>query len=153
MKKKSYQHKKFTEKDLLSCLPFFISTIILMIGLVFFDCYTRNGLSGTAREAQYAFYAADAGVECALYAQSLPGSGPLINGGGTFTCGATPSVDVMGNGNASSPWEFYVLVDTASKTCAHVSVFDNGKYSKNHCTGIQSLWIGCETSHEKSTIG
>ncbi len=106
-----------------------IAAIILMIGLGIFSVATRETtLSGTSREAQAAFYAADAGVECALYAQSLPQGGPLAVGGngGTLDCGALVSPDnvVQGTGSASTPFEFDILVDTQIKACAHVTVYD-----------------------------
>lgn len=106
-----------------------ISAIVLMIGLGIFSVATRETvLSGTSREAQYAFYAADAGVECALYAQSLPQGGPLAAGGngGSLDCGAlvSPFSQVQGTGQASTPFEFDILVDTVQRTCAHVTVYD-----------------------------
>ena len=68
------------------------------------------GLSGSARESQLAFYAADSGVECALYWDK-----PLINekfatstgpGSNTITC-AGNSVNVGG-------WDSCVPVCTSS---------------------------------------
>ena len=101
-----------------------ISTIILMIGLGIFSIATRETvLSGTAREAQYAFYAADAGVECALYAQS---HGVLMSGGTsyTFECGSATTT-VTGSGQyPSNPFVFNVIVDPNKKTCAKVTIFD-----------------------------
>lgn len=99
-----------------------ISTIILMIGLGIFSIATRETvLSGTSREAQYAFYAADAGVECALFAQSR---GFLTGSGGTFECGAIPA-DITGVGlYPGNPFVFDILVDPVKKSCARVTVFD-----------------------------
>lgn len=104
-----------------------ISAIILMIGLGIFSVATRETvLSGTAREAQASFYAADAGVECALYAQSLPGGGPLIQGG-SFDCGSTGGIANSVSVSSISPFEFYVTIGSgADATCAHVTVFEAG---------------------------
>ena len=123
-----------------------IATIILMIGLGIFSIATREiVLSSTAREAQYAFYAADAGVECALYAQSLGGATPFSTDGttGTFPCGNNEFVSVSGNGSQSTPWEFSVMIDNASTMCTKVSVFDSGNTRRiiaqgyNICTSGQ----------------
>ena len=108
-----------------------------MIGLGIFSIATRETvLSGTAREAQYAFYAADAGVECALYAHHLGTGGPLVQGGngGTFECGGS-LVAVQGNGiYPGNPFVFSVVVDPDRKTCARVTVFDttttSGAYAR-----------------------
>lgn len=98
-----------------------IASIILLIGFGIFSIATRETvLSSTSREAQAAFYAADAGVECALYAQAI---GLLTSGGGTFVCGEA-KVTVTGAGQPALPYEFDVMVDVDNKTCAHVTVFD-----------------------------
>ncbi len=119
MKKYFPKHKGFV-----ILFTMLISTIILMIGLGIFSIATRETvLSGTSREAQYAFYAADAGVECALYAASLVPS-VLVSGGGSFDCGMNPSV-VTGDGKYPDlPFIFNILVDQDQKSCAQVTVFD-----------------------------
>lgn len=106
-----------------------ISAIIMMIGLGIYSIAVRETiLSGSAREAQYAFYAADAGVECALFAQTISPT-PYSQGGPSFSCGAAAvPIQVIGTGivtgMVNDPFQFNVLVDTNKKTCAHVSVFD-----------------------------
>lgn len=108
-----------------------IAAIIMVIGLGIYSIASRETvLSGTAREAQYAFYAADTGVECALYAQHLDltsGNAPILNSPSSmlFNCGGNP-VSVSGNGSVASPYVFNVLVDQDHKTCARVSVYDSG---------------------------
>ena len=111
-----------------------ISAIILMIGLGIFSVATRETvLSGTAREAQAAFYAADAGVECALYAQSLPGGGPFstTSPGGTFSCGSTGGFPNQVSVNSVSPFEFYISIGSGpDATCSHVTVIESGTERK-----------------------
>jgi hypothetical protein len=113
------------QKGFVILFTILIATIILMIGLGIFSIATRETvLSGTAREAQYAFYAADAGVECALYAES---HGMLPAGGGssfTFDCGSIPVVVGAAQGIYGNPFMFDVLVDGPKKTCAKVTIFD-----------------------------
>ena len=114
--------KKYPQqKGFVILFTILISAIILMIGLGIFSIATRETvLSGTAREAQYAFYAADSGIECALYAQS---AGVLAGSGGTFECGAN-SAQVQGAGQFNNPYVFDILVDSTQKSCAHVTIFD-----------------------------
>lgn len=109
-----------THKGFVILFTILISVIILMIGLGIFSIATRETvLSGTAREAQFAFYAADAGVECALYADTKDIFNPLGNGGG-FACGDLPVVATGPN-----TFTFNVMVDATEKTCAHVTVINS----------------------------
>ena len=63
MKKISYNSRGFT---LLYAV--LISSILLAIGIAIFEITVRElRLSSVVRESQYAFYAADSGIECALY--------------------------------------------------------------------------------------
>ncbi len=113
--------KNIHQKGFVILFTILISVIVLMIGLGIFSIATRETvLSGTAREAQFAFYAADAGVECALYAETLDVFNNQGNGG-EFPCGA---VSVKATGPAT--FTFDVLLDVTNKTCAHVTVIDGG---------------------------
>ncbi len=104
-----------------------IASIIMVIGLGMYSVAIRETvISGTSREAQYAFYASDAGVECALYIQRLDNDASTsIFGGsaGSFNCGPL-GVRVTGSGTTVDPYAFNVLVDRDRKTCAKVSVYD-----------------------------
>lgn len=113
------------QKGFVILFTILISTIILMIGLGIFSIATREtALSSTAREAQYAFYASDAGVECSLYAYS---KNLLSTGGGYIpNCGVFSQINITGIGSSSNPFVFDILVDPVGKTCAHVTVVDNG---------------------------
>ncbi len=104
-----------------------------MIGFGIFSIATRETiLSSTSREAQFAFYAADAGVECALYYQThfpqaftssnngFSGSAP----GSIPNCGSS-NLDGSGeNGTIQNPYQFDIMTDSLQKTCAHVTVYD-----------------------------
>ncbi len=124
----NFLQKNNLQKGFVILFTILISAIVLMIGLGIFSIATRETiLSGTAREAQYAFYAADAGVECALYAESIPG-GPFtpLGHGTPFSCGTAGSISVAGTGTSElDPFIFHVLMGTGqAQTCAKVSVFD-----------------------------
>lgn len=111
-----------------------IAAIIMVIGLGMYSIATRESvLSGTAREAQYAFYAADAGIECVLYAQSLDnasgGNTPLIiedQSNQSFACGNLPVILISGIGDFSNPYVYRVMIDQVKRTCAQVSIFNTG---------------------------
>ena len=132
MKKNLFKQNNL-QKGFVILFTILISAIILMIGLGIFSIATRETvLSGTSREAQYAFYAADAGVECALYAESIP-QGPLsvIGYGTPFACGNNTAISVSGHGSSElDPFMFTVIMGTAQDaTCARVSVFDSSTIS------------------------
>lgn len=126
--KKNTHHKGFV-----ILFTILIAAIIMVIGLGIYSIASRETvLSGTAREAQYAFYAADAGVECALYAQYLDntsGNAPIIANPSSmpFNCGAIPASIILGGlGFVDNPYVMNIVVDTTHKTCAKVSIFDVG---------------------------
>jgi uncharacterized protein (UPF0333 family) len=131
MKKDLFQ-KNNLQKGFVILFTILISAIILMIGLGIFSIATRETvLSGTAREAQYAFYAADAGVECALYAESIP-QGPLsvLGYGSQFACGNNTTITISGHGSELEPYMFNVTMGTGqAMTCAKVSIFDTSTNS------------------------
>lgn len=113
------------QKGFVILFTILISAIILLMGAGIFSIASRETvLSSTSREAQSAFYSADAGVECALYAES---KGLFTNGGITNTpipCGnGNPIINVILGGNGVT---FDVAIDSTLKTCAHVSVFTIG---------------------------
>lgn len=99
------------------------ASIIMVIGLGIYSIASREAvLSGTARESQMAFYAADAGLECALYAQALANQGTTYPPA-AFQCGTT-SVTMVGTGTSTDPFTFSIIVDPAKNTCAKVNVFN-----------------------------
>ncbi len=72
-----------------------VASLSLAIGLAIYELLVRElDLSQTARESQYAIYAADTGAECALYWDN---KAPLLNG--TNSVFATSS----DSGNSSPP--------------------------------------------------
>lgn len=131
--KKLFQKLNSTHQGFVILFTILISSIILMIGFGIFSIATRETiLSSTSREAQFAFYAADAGVECALYYQThfpqvftaasngFSGSAP----GSIPNCGSSPLDGSGGNGTIQNPYQFDVMVDSTTKTCTHVTVYD-----------------------------
>ena len=71
-----------------------VSALALAIGISIYDLLSRELLlSQTARESQYAIFAADAGAECALYWDS---KAPVLNGAQSVF--ATSSTSSWGSG-------------------------------------------------------
>lgn len=62
------QTKTVRERGFTLLYAVLISSILLAIGIAIFEITVRElRLSSVVRESQYAFYAADSGIECALY--------------------------------------------------------------------------------------
>lgn len=88
---------------------------------IFFMVISGMRLSGTSRESQLAYYAADAGVECALYTD--------FRGDNSFGTSTAPSVatDCLNVGNLQSFGGAYVngatfSIDYGNGSCVDVTV-------------------------------
>jgi hypothetical protein len=68
LQKNKKQDKKFKEKGFTLLFAVLVSTLVLAIGASIISIALKQViLSGSARDSQFAFYAANTGVECALY--------------------------------------------------------------------------------------
>ncbi len=73
-------------------LAVLVSSILLSIGFAIFNILSKEViLSSSGRESQFAFYAADAGIECALYADTALDAFATSSTITEITCGALPS--------------------------------------------------------------
>lgn len=118
-----------------------VASLALAIGLAIYDLLVRElELSRTATESQYAIYAADTGVECALYwdfyyggsgsafatstASSPPSSGVSCNtqdiAAAAVTAGTWPSLE--GATSATSTFEVLLVAGDDTGPCAIVTV-------------------------------
>lgn len=147
--------KSNAKKGFVILFTILISTIIMVIGLGIYSIATRESvLSGTSREAEYAFYAADAGVECALYAQSLDNASgqpiyiiPNTSSNQPVDCG-TDQVTIYGTG---TQYSFNVMVDTDKHTCAHVNIYDTTGTSGNSRRIISQGYNICDQNAAPAT--
>jgi Tfp pilus assembly protein PilX len=92
-------------------------------------------ISGSSRESQFAFYAADSGMECALYwdIKNPTGVSAFATSTGTnITCNNSSVQTVGGNQSGVS---VFTLNFTPDPYCATVTVTKNG----NNTTKIESL--------------
>ncbi len=98
-----------------------ISSILLAIGIAIFDLTVRElRLSSIARESQYAFYAADSGVECALFWDATSTSVFIPGSPASISCGGQV-VGSVGGLAYGTPQPFTISLP-ASNRCAIVTV-------------------------------
>lgn len=129
-------------------LPFsvILSGVLLSMGLAVFNIVIKEIiLSSSARDSQFAFYAADTGGECALYwdakfgifatsSQSAPYTGAASCGGVSIM----PFTSVVGNATAATT----TFVFANENYCARVTVAKYGLNTKVESEGFNT----CNTS-------
>ncbi|MFM2374412.1 MAG: hypothetical protein RLZZ234_407 [Candidatus Parcubacteria bacterium] len=83
-------HKQHTpQRGFALLVAVLISSVVLAVGLSMLNITLKQYIfSGTGRESEIAFYAADAGMECALYFDTSTAGGvfDLSATGGSFSC-------------------------------------------------------------------
>lgn len=113
-----------TQSGFVILFTMLISSIILAIALgISGIAYNESLLSASAREATISFFAADSGVECALFNDSLSPS-PFSGTGTSFTCNGesfSPPTSLVYTNTTYDNYEFYINL-TAKQTCAYVTV-------------------------------
>lgn len=138
-----------------------IGSLLLAIGIAIFNISIKElSLSTTGRESQFAFYAADTGVECALYwdirggafatstASNPPTEGVMCNGQDlrSNTDGVDNEWEILSIDNQSATTRFKLFFDPddLSKPCVEVKVIktrDEGiieARGQNKCSGNPS---------------
>ncbi len=97
---------------------------LLLIAAGIVSLATRQALiSASGRESQHAFYAADTGVECALYWDVKNPTGISAFATSTssnITCASTPAT--VGGGGDSNPTSIFSFTLTPGPYCATVKV-------------------------------
>ena len=93
-----------------------VSSLALAVGLAIYDLLQRELLlSQTAKESQYAIFAADVGAECALYwdakAPTLNGAPSVFGTSSVSSCGTSPvncnSLDITTKGPPTGDLALY----------------------------------------------
>ncbi len=91
-------YKLRTEKGFTLLIAVLISGVLLAIGLAIFNITIKEILlSSSGRDSQFAFYAADSGIECALYWDQKE-VGFATSTTSTISCNDTSILDVGGVG-------------------------------------------------------
>lgn len=94
-----------------------VSSLALAIGLAIYDLVTRELLlSTTTAQSQYAIYAADTGVECALYWDFKYNTSNSIFPTSTSDVGAQNATNAYCNGNDVTVGRTMALTSTAATT-------------------------------------
>ena len=113
------------QKGFTLLLSVLISGIVLSIGLAIFNLtFKELRLSSAGRESQFAFYAADSGIECALYHDQRNNSFSTTSPDSSITCNnssltVTSSVPVPGTYIRT----FSLVLDEATnRYCSNVTV-------------------------------
>lgn len=100
-----------------------ISSILLAIGIAIFEITVRElRLSSIVRESQYAFYAADSGIECALYWDIQATSSRVFYPGApqSITCDGQTIANV-GGAAYGVPMTFTAAIPNANR-CVSITV-------------------------------
>lgn len=121
-------------------LAVMVTSILLLVAFsVSYLSSKELSFSGVNRESQYAIFAADSGIECALYWDSKEGSDPFATstshgpitcagqsvGSGQNVAGTTTLASIGGGGNANptSVLGFYVNAGATSGPCSIVTIY------------------------------
>lgn len=149
---------KKTQQGFALLIAIIFMSVMLSFGLTLGSlAYKQQILASNAVESQYAFYAADAGLECALYAdqkQNLfdyathsAGNPPQLVT--TVACGDTPASSVrLSYSYGTSLIESERFSLDAGKHCVDVTIY---KYSEPQANGItaylfsQGYNVSCAT--------
>ncbi len=111
-----------------SMIALLLANIFLIIGLSVFNIAIRElTLSSGARESLFAFYAADGGMECALYHDRVSEAFEVLNPNSTINCDeqeiAVTSVDLGGGAGKSN--FIYSFDEDDNNPCVQVEVNKN----------------------------
>lgn len=126
-----------TQKGFSLLLSIVVTSILLVISFVVSNiAYRQLVISSTNKESQYAFYAANSGVDCAIYWDLTQGTSRFSTStAGTINCGGTsistgsqtvntvPSQSSrIGGGGNLNPTSIFMFNVVTNKSCAIVSV-------------------------------
>lgn len=148
-----YVLRSFHRNGFVALFAVLISSVVLTISLGLLTIAIKEvTLSSSGRESQYAFYAADAGIECGLYwdlrgkdgsmvfptstdsTAQIPGSGILCNGQDITTTRSFEGISYVpwdmdiNESEATTTTTFWINI--SGKSCAKVQVAKNGGLSK-----------------------
>ncbi|OGI59396.1 hypothetical protein A3C60_02455 [Candidatus Nomurabacteria bacterium RIFCSPHIGHO2_02_FULL_37_45] len=103
-----------------------LSSIILAISLGIANIALKEIKFGTnARDTNNAFFAADTGIECALFSDRPPSSFPVAGPATALTCAS--SIPTYSSGTNTGLYSFVVTgLGNNGTSCAKVSVFKDG---------------------------
>ncbi|MBI2025166.1 pilus assembly PilX N-terminal domain-containing protein [Candidatus Kaiserbacteria bacterium] len=127
-RKQETETGKKTKRGFALLIAVVFMSVMLSFGLALGSLsYKQQVLASSAIQSQYAFYAADAGLECALYADqqenrfayppSAPSSAP------TMTCDGSAAISASFSYTASQMVVYNRVSLDSNKRCADVTVY------------------------------
>ena len=136
--------KKRSSRGFVLLIAVIFMSVMLTFGLALGSlAYKQQVLASSAVESQYAFYAADAGLECALYADQqagaftpYPASAPALSAVPSISCdGASvaPQTTAWTTALWTVSYRFPIDASFAQPRCADVTIY---KYSAPQATGV-----------------
>ena len=125
-------------------------SVMLSIGLTLGSlAYKQQVLASSAIESQYAFYAADSALECALYAdqqQNLFAYPPSVTPAPLMSCDATAPVSATVLSYTTSEWVIGTRLSLDSgKHCADVTVYKPALSTGTTYLFSQGYDVSCAT--------
>lgn len=134
LKTKNYRLQ--TEKGFTLLVAVLVSGVLMAIGLAIFNITIKEVLlSSTGRDSQFAFYAADSGIECALY-WDLKGGGFSTTTDTSINCNDTPMT--VGAAVYGVPTEFTFEVGGSFEVDGFCSIVEITKSETHPRTTIES---------------
>lgn len=116
------------KKGVTLLLAVLVSSIALSIGTGIFSLlFSEIEISGSSKDSVIAFYAADSGLECALYWELLKNKDSSVpntfsTNGSSITCNDTLYTSVVSCTGVNCTAEFYPEYVDSGASCAHVVV-------------------------------
>ena len=121
-----------------------ISSIVLAIGLSMLEITLKQYLfSGIGRESEIAFYAADAGMECALY-WDKNSRFDIATSASSIQCMGS-NIAITGGGSSGNTQQFQVEWGSGQIICAKLGV------TKYHSTTQSLAMLGGQTCPQNAT--
>jgi Tfp pilus assembly protein PilX len=125
--------KKIYSRGFTLLIATIFMSVMLMFGLALASLsYKQQMLASSAIESQYAFYAADSGLECALYAdqqQNLfaytpPPIPPAVDTAPSINCRGVPPFSTSVISHTNSQWVVFNRINLDSVTrCVDVTIY------------------------------
>ena len=120
---------KHTQRGFALLIAVIFMSVMLSFGLALGSLsYKQQVLASSAIASQYAFYAADAGLECALYADQQQSTfaytSDMSAAAPAMTCDAAAPVSASVLSHTASQWVIFTRLSLDSnKRCADVTVY------------------------------
>ncbi len=145
-----------------------ISSLVISIGATIISIALRQTiLSGTSRESQYAFYAANTALECAHYWDTTsdvslspgvvfpaPGSGDILIDSSKYdliTCANVNIINGVSGDSDLPPWDIETVDPDTEKTTFYLKIKDE---SAKNITGELQAYIYCaQATVTKENLG